>query len=73
MFAAHRSLNAALSHNAMGPALLARIINMVSLHRQRRKLATLDDALLSDIGISRADALREAARPFWDAPTHWHR
>lgn len=73
MFAAHQSLNAAPSHKAMGPALLSRMTNMVSLYRQRRKLAALDDALLADIGISRADALKEAARPFWDAPNHWHR
>ena len=32
---------------------------------QRRHLAALDDALLRDIGISRADAVREAAKPFW--------
>ena len=39
--------------------------------RQRRRLAELDDAALRDIGISRADALREAARKPWDAPSHW--
>ncbi len=33
--------------------------------RQRRHLAALDDRLLSDIGISRAEAAREAAVPFW--------
>ncbi len=33
--------------------------------QQRRHLAALDDRLLSDIGISRADAAREAAVPFW--------
>ena len=34
--------------------------------RQRRALLELDERLLKDIGISRADALREASRPFWD-------
>jgi uncharacterized protein YjiS (DUF1127 family) len=34
--------------------------------RQRRALLALDDTLLKDIGLSRADAAREAARPFWD-------
>ena len=36
-------------------------------YRQRRALLALsaDDALLKDIGISRADAVREAAKPFW--------
>ena len=33
--------------------------------RQRQALLELDDRLLNDIGISRADALREARRPFW--------
>ena len=35
--------------------------------RQRRRLRALaeDPAFLKDIGISRADALREASRPFW--------
>ncbi len=35
--------------------------------RQRTHLAALDDRLLSDMGISRADAAREAAVPFWRA------
>lgn len=34
-------------------------------HRQRRVLAGLDDHLLKDIGISRADAWQESAKPFW--------
>jgi uncharacterized protein YjiS (DUF1127 family) len=33
--------------------------------RQRHDLATLDDRLLKDIGLSRADAARESAKPFW--------
>ena len=32
---------------------------------QRRVLARLDDDALRDIGISRSDAAREAAKPFW--------
>jgi uncharacterized protein YjiS (DUF1127 family) len=35
---------------------------------QRRQLARLDDAALADIGLSRAAALTEAARPAWDLP-----
>ncbi len=35
--------------------------------RQRRALASLDDRLLSDIGVSRAEADREARKPFWRA------
>ena len=36
------------------------------LARQRRALLRLDDSMLKDIGLTRADALREAERPFWD-------
>jgi uncharacterized protein YjiS (DUF1127 family) len=28
----------------------------------------LSDAMLRDIGLSRADAERESTRPFWDLP-----
>ncbi len=34
---------------------------------QRRDLMTLDDRLLRDIGVSRVDAAREFAKPFWRA------
>ena len=33
--------------------------------RQRRHLAELDDRLLRDIGVSRADVEGEISRPFW--------
>jgi|GraSoiStandDraft_2_1057267.scaffolds.fasta_scaffold2389791_1 uncharacterized protein YjiS (DUF1127 family) len=38
-----------------------------SRNRQRRGLGELagDDHLLKDIGVARYDALREAAKPFW--------
>lgn len=32
----------------------------------RRQLAEMDERMLADIGISRADALREAGRAPWD-------
>jgi uncharacterized protein YjiS (DUF1127 family) len=51
-------------------ALLARaVLTLLRWHevaRQRRALAAMDDHMLKDIGISRVDACREAARPFWD-------
>ncbi len=34
---------------------------------QRAHLATLDDHMLRDLGLSRADVEREAAVPFWRA------
>jgi uncharacterized protein YjiS (DUF1127 family) len=33
--------------------------------RSRAMLAELDDRMLADIGISRADAQREVEKPFW--------
>lgn len=35
-------------------------------HKSRRHLARLDDRLLKDIGLTRAQAKRESNRPFWD-------
>jgi uncharacterized protein YjiS (DUF1127 family) len=32
---------------------------------QRHRLESLDERHLRDIGLSRADAAREAAKPFW--------
>ena len=45
--------------------LLARLRHWHAAHRQRRALLQLDDAMLKDLGISRADAVREGNRPFW--------
>jgi uncharacterized protein YjiS (DUF1127 family) len=35
--------------------------------RQRYRLAELDDRMLADIGVGRAAAANEAAKPFWQA------
>lgn len=45
---------------------LPRIALMLAHGRERAALARLDAAALRDIGIGRADAEAEAARPFWD-------
>ena len=46
-------------------AMLETLLIWKERDQQRRHLASLDDRLLSDMGISRADAAREAAIPFW--------
>jgi uncharacterized protein YjiS (DUF1127 family) len=48
-------------------------MDLGALSRSRRGLARLDDHLLQDIGLTRAEALAEAERPVWDAPSHWKR
>ena len=50
-------------------ALLGRVR---ALRRQRRALASLEPHLLEDIGLTAADAGREARRPLWDAPENWY-
>jgi uncharacterized protein YjiS (DUF1127 family) len=35
--------------------------------RQRRQLAALDDRILKDIGLTRADVTSEFDKPFWRA------
>lgn len=64
------SLSPSLTRTAAPqPSPLTRIADslfqMVERHRQRITLQSLSDQALSDIGISRADAQREADRPFW--------
>ncbi|WP_146589750.1 DUF1127 domain-containing protein [Puniceibacterium confluentis] len=53
-------------------SLIATLLALGALHRQRRALARLDDHALNDLGLSRDAALREARRPVWDAPGNWH-
>jgi uncharacterized protein YjiS (DUF1127 family) len=50
--------------------LSATIRSWIERSRQRqalRKLAERNDYLLKDIGVSQAEALREAAKPFWES------
>lgn len=48
--------------------VVARILAWLELATQRRRLAELDERMLSDIGITREAALAEARRPIWDLP-----
>ena len=50
---------------------LVRFMQALALARSRRALATLDDHLLRDIGLTREEAEAEARRDLWDVPLHW--
>ena len=41
------------------------LLGALERRRERRMLLGLDERMLRDIGISRADALREGGKPFW--------
>ncbi len=46
-------------------ALILRLRTRGERRRQRQALLELSDALLEDIGVSRADAVREGTKPWW--------
>ena len=51
---------------AASAAAMARVVQRWNQRsRQRMALRDLDAAQLNDIGVTREDALREAAKPFW--------
>jgi uncharacterized protein YjiS (DUF1127 family) len=47
------------------PGFIEIIAIWIVRHRQRHALAELDEHLLDDVGLSREQASREAAKPFW--------
>lgn len=67
------------AHNTCAQPLAAKapaggfLRRSLALWRQRRALAQLDDDALHDIGVSRAEARREARRPVWEVPDYWLR
>jgi uncharacterized protein YjiS (DUF1127 family) len=60
----HEPWNAQALHSA-----LSRIVDAILTWRERaqmrRRLLSLDDRMLKDIGITRAEAHGEAEKPFW--------
>ncbi|WP_319826104.1 DUF1127 domain-containing protein [Thalassovita sp.] len=70
MISAHSSVRLA-TESRRRPSVFALLAAAIGLRRQRARLAQLDDAALADIGLTRAEALREARRPLWDAPDNW--
>lgn len=48
--------------------ILRRLPHALAVSRERRALMSLSDHSLKDLGLSRADAYREANRPWWEFP-----
>ncbi|AHC34479.1 hypothetical protein A7317_08115 [Pseudomonas fluorescens] len=48
--------------------LLQTLVRWQTLRHERQLLATLSDAALKDIGLSRADVVRESHWHFWEDP-----
>lgn len=53
------------SEPGLGLLWLVLLEGWLERRRQRLALRALNDHLLRDIGVSRADAAREASKPFW--------
>jgi uncharacterized protein YjiS (DUF1127 family) len=57
-----------ISLSTLARAAWRQFIRWQQLAKQRRQLATLNDAALKDMGLNRGDVFRETERPFWDDP-----
>lgn len=55
------------------PSLLASLGQIIAVAHQRRRLARLDDHLLNDIGVTRAQAIEESRQNTWTAPDYWRK
>ena len=53
------------SSGSRAASLLRYILTCSDRIRQRRALQALDDWVLKDIGLSRADVMHEYDKPFW--------
>ena len=70
---AHIAASRSLGHrglNWLAEVLALRAEDKV-IRRSRERLAEYDDRLLSDIGLTREQALGHASRPEWAAPDLW--
>lgn len=54
--------------NGMRKGLLGGLLARITMHGPHPQLLVLDDQMLRDIGMTRAQALAEAVRPLRDAP-----
>ena len=72
---ARHAMPLASTLRSAGVWLTLALLRWQELAQQRRRLLSLDDRMLKDIGLTRAEAMREGTRPLWDAPgidgTRW--
>ncbi len=71
MIALHRHTSlapcsTALPVQQMLNAAAGQLARWIDPHRQRRALLALEDHLLKDVGLGRADAYREGSKHFWE-------
>ena len=59
------SLSSFAAPRRLGRSLVLGFLALEERRRQRAALMALDDRLLKDIGLSRADVERECGRPIW--------
>lgn len=50
-----------------GPALAGALLERVRYRAELRRLLATADYLLADVGLTRAEAAHEVAKPFWQA------
>ena len=58
----------AVSQNSWAQRMAGQIARWYQLSRQRAHLRRISDAVLKDLGLSRADIETESHRAFWDDP-----
>ena len=51
--------------------VVSALFSLLSLHRSRVDLASLDEHMLKDVGLTKDEAKKEAERPVWDVPGNW--
>lgn len=71
MFNAILSPTRRLARQDRKRGVLARLLHLDAVWRQRNDLRNLDDYMLKDLGLTRSQARAETQRPIWDAPSHW--
>lgn len=68
---ADHPVRASASRPRRGFSVVRLVMQAIALRYQRKRLTRLTDEQLHDIGLTRDQAIAEAARPVWDVPAGW--